>query len=500
MTTVTVKQISGAKKSKWPDPIPFITTQPQSKPYPIDALPSIIQDAVVNYQEYGQQPISLIACSALANVSLACQSLANVARDELLNSPTSLFFLTVASSGERKSAIDKTFGQAIRNWELQIRENLQDKVRASKSLHQTWRALRAGLLSQIKRATADPLLDADLLESQYVELMDNEPEIPLLPMLFFEDVTQEGLAHHLANGWPSSSLWSDEAGIVLSGHGMHSNSTKFVALLNRLWDGKDFIAHRKTSDSFVVQHRRLTLNLMMQPLILEQLLAKNDNISRHSGFLARCLISYPESQMGDRLYKEPPKSSQALNKLNNQMRKCLNESLYLDRNGCKYIKTIQLSKPAKRAWVKFFNEIELGLKQKPHLILIKDFASKAAENVARLAGLFHIFEGKDQDISSESVEQATAIINWHLNEANKIMNATNHNHENHDATKLLQWLVNKSPSSVTTRHLRQFSPIRDKEKLNNAMDQLILHYYLIENETGGKLTYTVNPYSKNFLT
>lgn len=499
MTTATIKQISGPQKNKWPDPIPFVTEQPQAKPYPVDALPSIIQDAVLHYQKYGQQPISLIACSALANVSLACQALANVARDELLTSPTSLFFLVVASSGERKSAVDKTFGQAIRNWELQVRETLQDEVRASKSLHQSWRAQRAGLLSQIRRSASDPLLNSDILENQYIALMDEEPIIPLVPMLFFEDTTQEALAHHLANGWPSASLWSDEGGLVLSGHGMQSNSTKFIALLNRLWDGKEFIAHRKTTDSFVVQHRRLTLNLMMQPLLLEQLLAKNDNISRQSGFLARCLISYPESNMGERFYKEPPKSSMALNKFNNQIQKCLNQSLYLDRSGCKHIETIQLSKAAKRIWVKFFNGTELGLKHQPHLVLIKDFASKAAENVARLAGLFQLFDGKEQDINSESLEQAIEIINWHLNETNKIMNSTNYNTQNNSATKLLHWLLHKGHSSITTRGLRQYGPIREKDKLNIALDQLILHNYIIEHEAGGKFNYQVNPNAKNFL-
>jgi hypothetical protein len=45
--------------------------------------------------------------------------------------------------------------------------------------------------------------------------MMHEPEIPLLPTLYFEDVTQEALAHSLAHGWPSASLWSDEAGIII---------------------------------------------------------------------------------------------------------------------------------------------------------------------------------------------------------------------------------------------------------------------------------------------
>ena len=90
---------------KWQQPIPLIDENQNQRPYPIDSLPSIIKDAVLSYQQYGQQPIPLIACSALANLSLSCQSLANIARDHLLVSPISLYFLVVAQSGERKSAV-----------------------------------------------------------------------------------------------------------------------------------------------------------------------------------------------------------------------------------------------------------------------------------------------------------------------------------------------------------------------------------------------------------
>ena len=70
----------------WEVPIPFAVTMQEESAYPLQALPSILQKTVSDYQQYGQQPISLIACGALANVSLACQSLANVARDHLVAS------------------------------------------------------------------------------------------------------------------------------------------------------------------------------------------------------------------------------------------------------------------------------------------------------------------------------------------------------------------------------------------------------------------------------
>ncbi len=88
--------------------------------------------------------------------------------------------------------------------------------------------------------------------SELKELLKNEPTIPLVPELFFEDITQEAFTNNLAYSWPSSSLWSDEAGIILSGYGMQNNTTKFIATLNRLWDGNPFISHRKTSKSFTI--------------------------------------------------------------------------------------------------------------------------------------------------------------------------------------------------------------------------------------------------------
>jgi hypothetical protein len=73
----------------WEAPIPFAVTMQEESAYPLQALPIILQNTVSDYQQYGQQPTSLIACGALANVSLACQSLANVARDNYLISPVS---------------------------------------------------------------------------------------------------------------------------------------------------------------------------------------------------------------------------------------------------------------------------------------------------------------------------------------------------------------------------------------------------------------------------
>lgn len=481
-----------AQEVEWPKPISLLSETEHTTPYPIDALPTIIRNAVTAYQQYGQQPLPLIACSALANVSLACQTLANVARDKYLISPASLYFLVVASSGERKSAADYTFSKAIRQWQLDIRKKLEPEVKVAQTLHQAWRVEKEGLLSQIRRNT---LLNeaTESLRHMLLELVADEPKMPLLPVLFFEDATQEALASHIANGWPSASLWTDEGGIVMGGHGMQTNSTKFIALLNRLWDGKAFIAHRKTSKSFTVANRRLTVSLMMQPLILEQMLAKNGGISRQSGFLARSLIAYPKSAMGDRYYQEPPEALASLPDFHDRLIDCLNGSLALDKNGCHSLPTLTLSYQAKSNWISFFNEIEAGLKNAKQWKTIKDFASKAAENVARLAALFHLFNGSTNEISAENVDQAAEIIRWHLRETKIILNSNPQTVQDQDAQRLLQWIVEKDLNETSPRYLQQYGPLRDKSRRDRAVQILLELHHIKEIRRDGKTTLLVNP-------
>lgn len=486
------------QEAEWNAPLEkniFLNENTASAPYPVDALPSIIRNAVLSYHQYGQQPLSLIACSALANVSLACQTLSNVARDSYLISPVSLYFLSIASSGERKSGCDYMFSKAIREWQLKAREKLEPEIKVAQMVHEAWRAEKEGLLSQIRKITFGNQ-DAAILQFALMEMISNEPAIPLLPVLFFEDATQEALASHIANGWPSASLWSDEGGIIVGGHGMQTSSTKFVALLNRLWDGNTFIAHRKTSKSFTVSNRRLTISIMMQPGILEQMLSKNGGISRQSGFLARSLIAYPCSEMGNRFYQEPPATLSSMPEFHCRLTNCLDSTLNLDKKGCHDLPRLSLSQEAKREWVLFFNQIESGLKKSGPWENIKDFASKAAENVARLAALFHLFSGNGGDINSENMDQAIQVIRWHLNESKRVLCETAlipSNPTKQDAQILFRFILEKGLRETSPRELLQLGPIRDKKRRDTALSILYAEGYLKESTRNGKTVLLVNP-------
>lgn len=54
-----------------PAPEPLIAPHEEARPYPVDALSPTIRAAVITYQRYGQQPVSLVASSALGVAALS---------------------------------------------------------------------------------------------------------------------------------------------------------------------------------------------------------------------------------------------------------------------------------------------------------------------------------------------------------------------------------------------------------------------------------------------
>ena len=90
-----------ATVADWPEPEPLGEAL-EGEPYPDDALPGILGDAVRQAQAFVQAPMALVACSALAALSVAVQGLVDVRRDHHLVGPVSLYLLALADSGERK--------------------------------------------------------------------------------------------------------------------------------------------------------------------------------------------------------------------------------------------------------------------------------------------------------------------------------------------------------------------------------------------------------------
>ena len=158
---------------EWPDYVPLVREEEEPKPFPVVALGTMMEGAVIEFKGYGKQPLSMIAGSALATASLACQGLSDVGRDSQNIGPISLSLLTIAESGERKSSLDKAFSKALRDWEREKADEMKADIKKSIADHSEWEAKRNGLLAAIKENQKKNAL-RNLPKEQTTDIKDND--------------------------------------------------------------------------------------------------------------------------------------------------------------------------------------------------------------------------------------------------------------------------------------------------------------------------------------
>ena len=516
---IVVSHPTAPRPHDWPAPAD-LSDAGQSPPYPIAYWPEAARRAVTEYQAFGQQPMAMVACSALGQMALAAQGLADVARNEHLISPISLNLLVLADSGERKSAADRQYSRAARAWQKIEREARLDEYRRAGAMEKDHRARVDGVRKQItaKAAKDSPEDEAELerLRDRLIELEQNPVMAPPLPLLTYEDVTPAALAYALATGWPSAGLFSDEGGAVIGSHGMgEDTATGMLALLNILWDGRDFVPTRKQAAVAELRGRGFSAFLMLQPDLLPKLIERG---ARNIGFLARFLLAAPTTTMGERMYADPPSDWRALDDFDAHIRRLLEADLPIDTSGDDRGLLMRLNPPlmhldpaAKRAFVEYHDEVEKELSEFGEFSAVRDVASKSAENAVRVAAVFQLFDrGRvDRLLDHAYMDSGIAVASWHLSEARRIFYEQDAPQNVADARELARWLTGRAQSATDSsgapivstngelalREIQRIGPNRTRDSLRRdaALDVLEEHNYLRRCDSGKQKRVELNP-------
>jgi len=439
---------------------------PEPEAYPLGALPESIHAAVAEVVSAVQCPPALAGMAALAVLSTAAQAYVDVTRDEGLSGPTSLYLLAIADSGERKTTVDRHFGRVLRDFERKALADQQPERLRYEAAQAAWDAHKTGLLAAIRDA-ARKRGDNEELQAQLASHMAAPPVPVLMPALALSDATPEALAWSLHTSWPSSSLTAHEGGLVLGAHAMSRDSImRHLALLNALWDGAEHRVSRRTSDSYLLAGRRLTLWVQAQPPTLAQYLADHGALARGIGWLARCLIAQPQSTQGTRFYQPPPSGWPALANYHARITGLLDRGLPMDGDRLQPYR-LHLRGDAHTEWTRYHDDVERNLAVGGELATVRDGAAKAADNAARLAALFAAYDHRDT-ITADDFERGAALVTWHLYEARRILPRVAAAGRPSDVSRLLSW-VRAQPSAPKRRDAQRCGPVRDSARLDAAI-------------------------------
>ena len=273
-------------------------TMPQF--FPIWAFPPIARAAIQEVIATTQAPPALVAGSALSAMSLAVQGIYDVCRLDGLKSSCSLYLITVSDSGERKTTVDALFTSPIVEFQTAQDAKYHEELENRKIAEGIWSIKRKSIAKQIERAfsngeSTDPL---EILLANHEQF---RPEHPRKKKLIYNDVTPAAFIYGLHANSKSAGIFDDEAGRIFS-----SSLVDDLGLLNKGWSGSDIHVDRRTSECFTVKDARVTISWMVQePVFLKYLERKGDQ-ARGIGFLARCLVSRPESTQGSRFISGTP--------------------------------------------------------------------------------------------------------------------------------------------------------------------------------------------------
>ena len=460
----------------------------------------MIRAAVIEVQAFTQAPMALVASSALAALSVAMQAHIDVRRAEKLEGPTSLYLLAIADSGERKSTCDGFFTSAIREYEARQAEAAKPHLKEFEASKAAWVAREAGIKDKIKWLAKQGKA-AQQQEMELRELQDQRPVPPKIAKMLRGDDTPENLAWVLSQEWPSAGVLCSEAGLILGSHGMGKESVmRNLAQLNVLWDGGTLSVGRRTSQSFAVRGARLTMALQVQESTLRSFFDRTSGLARGSGFLARFLIAWPDSTQGFRPFAEAPKNWPAVATFNRRIAAILDQQVPMNPDGALMLPMLSFTPDAMSAWVTFHNDVERDLAAGGALFDVRDVASKSADNAARLAALFQMFEyDASTAIGLDSFNRASRIVGWHLNESRRFFGELALPVELANAVRLDAWLLTyckrESCHAVPTQKIQQYGPsaLREKAALEGAV-RILTELYRARMAQDGRTRFVeVNP-------
>lgn len=465
-------------------PIPLSRKIASPDDYPIDAFPSVIRNAAAKMIEVIQAPSSLIGQSLLAAVTLAVQPHADVMIDGRV-SPTSNNFLTIGESGIRKSGTD-------RNANHVIRERQKNNHCAAAFGRIELEAMQAAWDVTHKKIVNDKKMSHDEIR---LELM-NLGERPIVPSIleYTEEPTYEGLVRSYATGNLSLGLFSDEGGRFLGGFAMNQeNATKTITGLSKLWDGDCITRTRGGEGNTLIYGVRLSLHLMIQPVLADRVFS--DPMLSGQGFMSRCLCCHPESNIGNRPYREVDLSNDpTMDAYHRSMQIIAGVPYPIGESGSGLNpRRLVFSSAAKRTWIQFHDHIENLQKDGADLARIRGFASKSAEHAARIAAVLAFFNGVSDgidvsEIGNEPLDAAIELAQFYISEALRLFDTAQTSPDLILADKALQWAATNShhPGLLPMVNLYQSGPgaIRSKAIAERIIRVLEEHQQIERVENG----------------
>lgn len=435
-----------------------------------------------------QAPFALAYMSMLGSMSLISQHFVDVQTPHGHVTPVSLFLISIAKSGERKSTCDRMFTKVLDQWISEQAEIYDRAYAAHKAELKIWNAKGEALQKMLSKTVNAN--DSDEEKNVSIRIRDHEAAKPLAPVrmqLKYQNTTLPAVLKSLNEQLPTGGLMDDEGGHVLD-----ASVTDALAVFNKLWDGNRVTVTRVDHNkSFTLNGKRFSIALMIQPQIFDDFIkSKQGRAVKENGFLQRCLVSTVTSTQGTRRH-DPHGDFDLMPKLEKftaRLQVLLDQIASEDKKEPRLREVIVLSPDAGELFWKFQNEIESQLRPGGKYESISGVASRIAENTVRIAAIYHFWINSPFPkkihylIMERAILRARSFLEQQLYLFGK---PTSIEEQEREDVELHKWLVSHCCNqthiaSVTKTVIMQYGPnkFRKSAKLELVLDRLMLRRWV----------------------
>lgn len=438
-------------------------------------LPDDLRQVLYETNLRVQAPMPIVLTSVLATLSSAMHGFVDVAPPFGGVQPASLFTLVVAESGERKTSTDRIVAQALRGYESAALDAGRAARADAQAALTTWRARERVLKDQMVHA----IDRGDVAEQAHVEAAlarhyGARPADPRLRRAYLGDATPTALFEALNGQGRTVTVTSSDGAALLN-----RANADLVTRLNLLWDGEDVLYARKSGD-IDISGGRLTLSQMLQPGLLDRIMARKANLLRLSGHLARVLVTRPASLQGVRCQAGGWPSSGSLRAFHERVHALLCEADARQPYGDRV--AVEFTPEAAYVLSQFADSVEQQLGFVGALADVRDAASKATSNAARIAALLHVWAGGVSNplVGRSEIVCACNLAAYFLGEFKRLFGEKTVAEQGAEyGERLHQWLVRNGLDQPGCRVLKgqlmQYGPnsVRKRDCLALAIDYLV---------------------------
>lgn len=474
MTTAATLLVSEAQAPALPMPKPLLPDTAPPTPYPVDALPAVMREAVKAIAEHEQVPEAIAGQCAIGAATHLAQTRANAWHPggNSDGSPCSLFMLSLFGSGEGKSSARRLAFKTI-----------DEAEREARNQHQTERNRTIEQAERLKGKKRDEFLA--------------ENPLPADPRTQYTDATFEPIAGDFIRGMAAASWDTDEGGQMLGGASLKADTVAAtLGGLTKAFDTGHFERTRSRSNlegSGVAYNRRLSVHLLAQPVAVAE--ALRNPLLTGQGFLARFLFAAPDSLAGTRVYtlESLSKNAYADPRLQSYWARCNEiaaQHKYIDPETSEVTPPmLTLDEGAKQTWTDFRGDIESNLGPLGSFAGLKPFANRGAEQALRVATVLACFDGLEC-INDDCMYNACRLVRYSLDEWLRYTDPSASDPLLKQAAEVMEWMT--APARADdwrvfnkTQAGKSWPPaIRPAKKRDAVLALLVSHNQLLD--TDGK--------------